>query len=324
MNDNENITQLLKWASSILNTQENILKSNILVKTPWSIVIKIENGKDCYYLKQTPRDLYIETEIINVIQKNNSNSPAPKILFKNDELNCFLMNSCGDYSLRTKFNGVINEELLVKGLNAYIKTLRSFEKNFDRFLKIGVPDWRIKCLPELFVALLEKKDMLLDEKLTLDEIDQLMNLVPTIKLICQSLSDKKIKETLVNCDFNENNLIINENTQKISIIDWGESVISHPFFSIASHLKSIARRYQLDLNGLQLESIKQHCLSCWSDIANRDELNEIYRNILRLHPIFSALGLHRLQVVTNNTSKEAQRWFIAGELQTFLKNERER
>jgi hypothetical protein len=324
MSNDKTINQLTQWAFSVLNAKEATFKSSVVVQTPWSIVIKIQNGKDCYYLKQTPPDLYIETEIIAAIVKNNPDSPMPNTLFKNDELNCFLMNSCGDYSLRAKFNGVIDDRLLIQGLNSYIKTLRSFEHNFDGLLGVDVPDWRVKRFPELYISLLENKDKLLGEGLTLDEIEQLIKLTPTIKLICDSLSDKKIKETLVNCDFNENNLIINENTQQISIIDWGESVIAHPFFSIASHLKSTARRYKLDLNGPRLESIKQQCLSCWSDMANRNELNEIYQNILSVHPVFSALGLHRLQMATNNTSREMQRWFIAGELQTFLKNERKR
>lgn len=326
MNNNENINQLIKWACSILNIETTSVKhkSNVVVQTPWSVVIKIESGEDCYYLKQTPPDLYIETEIINVIQKNVADSYTPKIIFKNGGSNCFLMNSCGDHSLRTKFNGTIDENLLIDGFSAYIKIQRSLEQHIDDFLSIGVPDWRIRNLPELFYDLLEKKDMLLDEGLTFNEIDQLIKLLPTIQSICNFLSDKKIKQTLVNCDLNENNMIMDEHTHKISIIDWGECVISHPFFSIASHLQSIARRYQLELNGPLLESIKHKWLSRWLEVANKNEIDKIYQNILRVHPIFSALSIHRLQMATHNTSKKMQRWFIAGCLQTLLQNEKER
>ncbi|MFI4937982.1 MAG: phosphotransferase [Candidatus Berkiellales bacterium] len=325
MNKNENITQLLKWLSNALNTQgiSAEYKSNVLVQTPWSVVIRIEIDQDCYYLKQTPADLFIEPEIINVIQKNMPDSHTPTILFKSHEFNCFVMNSCGDHSLRTKFNGSIDAELLIRGLNSYIKIQRSLEQDLDDFRAIGVPDWRINLIPDLFVDLLEKKDVLLDDGLTPNEIDQLMKLVPTIKSICEFLAAQKVKATLVNCDFNENNMIINEDTQQISIIDWGESVISHPFFSIASHLQATARRYQLELKGQLLGSLKQKWLSCWSDVANKNELNEIYQNVLRLHPIFSSLGIYRLQAATTNKSKEMQRWFIAGCLQTLLKNEGE-
>ena len=71
MDDNENIAQLLKWAFSVLKIESlGKCKSDIVVQTPWSIVIRIKNNQNCYYLKQTPPDLYIEAEIINIIQNN--------------------------------------------------------------------------------------------------------------------------------------------------------------------------------------------------------------------------------------------------------------
>lgn len=297
------------------------MESNVVIHTPWSFVMKVEIGQHCYYLKQTPPNLFIEPELIKCIQKNMADAPTPKILFTNPKLNCFIMNSCGDHSLRTKFHGIIRSDLLISGLESYIKIQRSLEQALGDFEAIGVPDWRINHIPDLYVELLENKALLMDEGLTPDEIEQLIKLVPTIKSICESLSKNKIKDTLVNCDFNENNMIIDEDTQQISIVDWGESVISHPFFSLASHLESTARRYQLELNGQLLESIKQKYLSCWSDLVNKNGLDEIYQNILRLLPIYSSLGIYRLQAATNNTSKEMQRWFIKGCLQTLLKNE---
>ena len=323
MHNNKNINQLLKWLSNVLNTQEipEEYKSNVIVHTPWSVVIKAEIGQYCYYLKQTPPDLSIESEVINFIQKNMSDAAAPKILFVNDKLNCFITNSCGDHSLRTKFNGALNAQLLIRGLNSYIKIQRSLEQHLNDSGAIDIPDWRINNIPDLYVELLEKKDVLVDEGLTRDEINQLMRLAPTIKSICELPSTHKIKDTLVNCDFNENNMIINEATREISIIDWGETVISHPFFSLASFSRNTARRYELESNEQLMESIRQICLSCWSDVVNNHELDEIYQNIQRLLPIFTALSLYRLQTATNNRSKEHQRWFIKDCLQTLLKNE---
>jgi len=317
-----NDAAMIAWAKQELNIQDDkrFNQSKAIVKTPWSNVIEINTQNSSVYLKQTPPDLFVEPEVINFIQKNMSDNATPKVLFINQKLNCFIMNSCGDYSLRTKFNGLIDAELLINGIKSYIKIQRSLEQYFDDVGAINIPDWRINHIPDLYVDLLEKTDILLEDGLTLDEIDQLMRLVPTIKSICESLSKHKIKETLVNCDFNENNMIINEDTQQISIIDWGESVISHPFFTLASHLRNTTRRYQLASKGQLVESIKQNCLSCWSDVVNKNELDEIYQNILRLLPIFSSLSIYRLQAATNNKSKGMQRWFIKGCLQTLLKN----
>lgn len=323
MDKEGNSNQLLNWLSKELYTDNcSELKTNIVVDTPWSIVIKVDAGQKCFYLKKTPSDLFIEPEIINFIQMTISNASVPEVIAINDKLNCFIMNSCGDLSLRTKFKGSLDAEVLIKGIKTYIQIQRSLENHLEESIAIGLPDWRVNRYPELYVALLEKEDILLEEGLKHDEINKLIELVPTIESICKSLSKYKIKDTLVNCDFNENNMIINEATQKISIVDWGESVISHPFFTLACHLSNIARRYKLELNGPILTSIKQTCLSYWSDVANINEINEIYQNIERLLPIYDALRIFRLQGATSNSSKQMQQIFISGSLRNLLDNEK--
>lgn len=317
--------KIIKWASDCLVSKGLKIEHppEIVIETPWSTVIRFSTSNGCFYLKQTPVDLFIEPKIIKAIQKNISGSRTPTILLKNNELNCFIMKSCGDYSLRTLFNGTISADLLIKGLRSYIRILRSFDENLDAFDEMSLPDWRLHQIPQLYVELLEKKTLLIDEGITQSELDKLMELVNTIKSICKFLSEQKVTNTLVNCDFNENNMIVNEKTQQIFIVDWGECVITHPFFSIASHLQSIARRYKLELNGPFLEKIKQQCLYGWLDVANMNELEIIYQNILRLHPIFCSLALYRLQAATGNKSKEMQNWFIAQFLRTLISNERE-
>ncbi|MCS5711985.1 phosphotransferase [Candidatus Berkiella aquae] len=288
-----------------------------VIETPWSTVIRFPTSEGQFYLKETPADL-IEYETIKAIKHLIPDAPIPIILHHNQELNCFLMNSCGDYSLRTLFKGTIDSEQLIQGLHLYLNILRSLEQKREVFELIGIPDWRIEHIPDRYIELLEKKDLVLNEGFTSSELEKLIDLVPTIKTICHFLAEQNIKDTLVNSDFNENNLIIDKHTQHISIVDWGECVISHPFFSIAAHLQNNARRYQLELDGPLLENIKRECLSCWLDVASLDELEIIYQNILKLLPVFSSLCVCRLQTATHNKSKERQSWFIAELLKTLL------
>jgi hypothetical protein len=324
MYDNENITQLLKWLPDVLNSQKihEHYRTNVVVSTPWSVVIKVEVGQAVVYLKQTPPDLFTEPGVINCIHEKAVNAPVPKILFINHELHCFIMDSCGDYSLRTKFNGLLDADLITDGIESYIKMQRTLECSLSDFEEIGVPDWRITCIPQLYADLLVKKEMLLEEGLTPDEIHQLIKLIPTITSICQLVSQYKIKETLVNCDFNENNMIIDQETKKISLIDWGETVIAHPFFSLASIFRNTTRRYPLESKEEIIGSIRKKCASYWLDVVDESELNEVYRNIERLLPIFTSLSLYRLQAATNNNSKKMQRWFIKDFLKILIRNER--
>lgn len=315
--DKNNINKLIEWARSIFKHDCN---STVMVQMPWSVVIKLDTDNKTYYLKQTPPGIYIEAQVLDIINKNTSNILTPKVLHRNSELHCFIMESCGNHSLRTKFDGDLDTYKLISGLESYITIQRDLEGNTSDLLNIGVPDWRVKNFPKLYQDLLSKKDMLIDEGLTEKEIDKLVGLVPKIEGICKEFDGYSIKDTLVNCDFNENNMIIDESSQKISIIDWGESVITHPFFSIASIIHNLARRYELENDGDVLQYIKNTCLSNWQQSASESELEDIYNNILKLIPIYLALSLYRLQDVTNNKSKEQQRWFIRGHLELLLED----
>lgn len=312
---------IIEWGYRYLNSKGCSIEQipEVVVETPWSVVVRFITDRGLYYIKQTPLDLFVEVDVIDVIQRCVPDSRLPKLLSKNKDYNCFIMDSCGDCSLRTKFNGKIDANLLFKGFKEYIRIQRSFEKNPDSLLAIGVPDWRLSNIPELYAELLTKKDMLFEEGLTQDELVKLKDMIPKIESICKYVFAQSIKETLVNCDFNENNLIINVGTGQISIVDWGESVIAHPYFSIASLLMSSARRYKLELDGDLLQSIKHRYISCWSDMASDKELENTFNNVMKLLPIFSSLGLYRLQAATKGKSKGMQRWFVADSLRVLLK-----
>ncbi|MFN7096149.1 MAG: aminoglycoside phosphotransferase family protein, partial [Gammaproteobacteria bacterium] len=62
---------------------------------------------------------------------------------------------------------------------------------------------------------------------------------------CQKLCAYSIKETIVQPDFNDNNTLIDDKSQTITIIDLGEITVSHPFFSLINCLHVIKKHYAL-------------------------------------------------------------------------------
>jgi hypothetical protein len=288
---------LIRWVSQALNVDQSLIlkKSEVVVETPWSIVLKIVLSDGEYYLKKTPPDLFIETTINEYITSMLPDSFLPKVFSKNKDLACFLTKSAGDISLRKQFNGNIDRALLAQGIKNYLNILRALEQSTVILIEKGVPDWRLEQLPKLFSELLEKKELVDEEHMTVHDINALLDFLPEIERICKKSADFGIQQTLINADFNENNVILNKTTNALSIIDWGESVISHPFLTIASHLRSLSRRYNLDSRRGLLAEIKEVCFSCWSDLASQTACAEIYEDILKLQPVFSALAIKRLQ-----------------------------
>lgn len=310
---------LIQWAKTVLADDE--LKYDCVVETPWSVVFKIKTNRQCLYLKKTPTALFIEASIFNFIEQACPDTNIPKVLFENKDLDCFIMSHCGEQSLRTQFAGTIDVPLLMQGLQSYSFIQRSLANKKPQLLALGLPDWGAQRIPQLYQNLISQQSFLQDEGLTPKEIEQLKHLQSTIQSLADELSGSLVRETLVNADFNENNLILDKQTQTVSVIDLGESVVSHPFFSIAAHINNMARRYKLNINSETLKSIQQKWLDHWSDVDNSQNLQRTMLLVQKLLPIYLSLGIYRLQEATHQQSKRLQNWFIKDCLRMLLQSE---
>lgn len=311
------VNDLIQWAKVVL--VDDALKYESVAETPWSMVFKIKTNRQCVYLKKTPTALFIETSIFNFIEQACPGANIPKVLFENKDLGCFILSDCGEQSLRTQFAGKIDVALLMQGLQSYSLIQRSLTNKKPQLLALGLPDWGAEHIPELFQTLISQHAFLLDEGLTSKEIEQLKHLQKTIQSLADELSGSLVNETLVNADFNENNLILNKQTQTVSVIDLGESVVAHPFFSVAAHINNMARRYNLNINSDTFKSIQQKWLAHWADVDTPQNLQHTMLLVQKLLPIYLSLGIFRLQEATHQQSKRLQNWFIKDCLCLFLK-----
>lgn len=291
---------IINWAKECLDVglQKNWSRSKAIVKTPWSSVYNLYTQTDNYFLKWCPKELFIESSIFCIIHKYMPDAPIPKVLNDNEKLNCFLTKSCGHKTLRNIFQEKMDFDLWYLGLENYTKVMRNQERYIEEFINIGVPDWRMKELPELYKSLLFEVDLLEAEGLSDYELNMLRGLYGKIKEIAHKLENSKISQTFINSDFNENNMVLDVEKGTIKIIDLGEAIISHPFFTIAAHLSNTQRRYGFSNDSYDLENIKTKWLGNWQDVAPMKEINADYDLVLKLLPLYFALSTHRLYTAT--------------------------
>ena len=76
----------------------------------------------------------------------------------------------------------------------------------------------------------------MNDGLSEDEFIILNKLKPKLISICEKLSKYKIKETFGHADFHDKNILIDTANQRTTLIDLGEVVITHPFFSFRNCL----------------------------------------------------------------------------------------
>ena len=112
------------------------------------------------HVKQILPDLFIEVDVIQKCRELCEITDIPEVIAADKKLHCFLMKECGDASLRTVFDGSLNIDLLVQGLQVYTKMQKVTAPHMDAFLQAGVPDWRLENFSKLYQDLINNEEFL--------------------------------------------------------------------------------------------------------------------------------------------------------------------
>jgi len=241
----EKLAQITSWAKGMLLSEGYSLNAlpEVIQATPWSSVTKFITSNGYVYLKQTPPALSLEADIIQILY-NEFNASVPIIIATNKNLNCYLMQDCGN-SLRKLLKQNFQPNLLCQVIKKYTYIQDATKNHTGAFIDLGVPDWSPDKLPLFYSQLLSKEDLLIADGMTIAELEQCRGLCSRLVSMCERLSRYKTPPTLDHCDFHDGNVLITDATNNLTIIDWGETVITHPFFSLLTFLNTIARHYDL-------------------------------------------------------------------------------
>lgn len=256
---NNNDAKIISWAKNVLNISDNKIfaQSKMLLKTLWSNVMAINTQEGTVYLKHMPEQIALEADIIKHL-KNKFNASVPEIIADNKKLNCFLMKDAG-VPLRTILKKKFNVDLMCEAIHQFVKLQISVGHYVEGLLELGVPDWRLNKMPDLYKKVISHKDMLMADGLSESEINELEDLLPKITHLCERLSGYGIKETIVQPDFSDNNTLIDSNLKAITLIDLGEISISHPFFSLLNCLHVIKKHHALTNKDAVYLRVKEAC-----------------------------------------------------------------
>lgn len=292
----KNHTHTIKWATDCLIAKGYFLPDSpeIVVETPWSNVIRFSTSKKDVYLKETPPPLFLEPKIIQLLA-DQLHASVPFVIASNDDLHCFLMKDAG-LSLRKYLKNEFQPNLLCQAITQYTAIQRLAENHIESFLALGVPDWRLDKLPVLYNQLINQTEFLKADGITNEELQILHDLSPKISEQCELLSQYQIPETLVQPDFNTNNTLFDPLSKKMTLIDLGEIVITHPFFSLHNFLLQATIHHgvkEMDQTYHQLQNT--YCEN-WLELATKHQLLDGFTLVKKLLPIYSALALYRLMI----------------------------
>ncbi len=296
----------IAWAEKYLESNGYFLKNvqpENIQSAPWSNVTCFETTQGAVYLKMTPPALSLEPSVIRILSEEYPDE-VPVIIAVNKELNCFLMRDSG-IPLRQFFQAGFQPELLCKAIKNYTAMQLSTADNLNALIEIGVPDWRLEKFPELYKHYIAHEELLISDGLTPNELGKLRRLQSKVTRLCETLSSYKIPATLDHSDFRDNNILIDPETQKITIIDLGETVISHPFFSLINCLRDVQWRYGLKETDEAYLQLQKACFENWLSFESRERLLEILSYARELWPIHENLAQYRLMMSCDEASFQA-------------------
>lgn len=288
-----------------------------VLRTPWSCVYRFSTHLGDCYLKQVPPALWVEAEVIKILQEKFS-AAVPLLIASHAQEHCFLMHNAG-ITLREFFKQGFHSDILATAIQHHTAIQRGTALHLTLFLDRGVPDWRLINLPLLYRALITQEQLLRDDGLTAAELNQLSQLTPKLIALCEQLSRYSIPETLSHCDFHDNNVLIHPQTQCITLIDLGEVAITHPFFSLLNMLHRAQESYALTES--QYHSLQHHAFEPWLDLASEEELLRIMSLIQQFWSIHHVLAEYRLLSSVDSSSFQRLRreGRLANNLRFWLK-----
>lgn len=310
----------LEWAKHVLANQGFLFENPIEVvrEMPWSTVYRIPSSQGNLYLKLAAKPFGIETILLPYLSRYY---PAllPHVLATNPELHAIIMNDSGE-PLRPILQKKYQVNLAMKAIDHYATIQIGMIAHVDELLALGVLDWRLSTLPNIYLDLLAQKEALIHDGLTADEIERLIKMQPQVLQLCIELAQYQIPETIEHGDFHDNNILMSSK-QQLLINDWGDTVITHPFFSLTTCLSSVRRNHLIESSSPCYATILHGYLKHWLKFEPQNRLMAAFTLAKRLSPIKFVLSFHRITLCGDGEACDRYRGFVADALKLFLKAE---
>ena len=291
---NNTQTLIINWATDALVSHGYTIQQapEVLIETPWSNIIRFSTLQHDVYLKQMPSDISLDPQIIRCLM-DQCHASVPVVIDINEDLHCFLMKDAG-LNLRAYLKNEFHLDLLIQAIREFTGIQRSTETHIQSLIVLGVPDYRSDKFSKVYDQIINQADFLKADGMTDDELKILRDLSPNVAEQYALLSEYQIPETLVQLDFNTNNMLFNPITKKMTLIDLGEVVISHPFFSLHNFLYTTTVHHGIKEGDQTYRQLQNACFEKWLPNACKEHLFEGFMLAKKLWPIFGAFGCYRL------------------------------
>ncbi len=212
---------------------------------PWSTVINVMTNEGMLYFKATASETVHEAALT---QKLAEWYPRymPKLVSVDFARGWMLMRDGGE-KLRASIRPTKDVSPWKQVIPLLSEVQIGVSSHASELLSLGIPDMRLQHLPKILNDLLADTNMLrLDQPdgLSSEDYQRAQDLQPRFTEVCAELAAIGIPETINHGDFHDGNVLINNGN--ITLFDWGDGSLTHPFVTLRTFFVSIEIALELD------------------------------------------------------------------------------
>jgi phosphotransferase family enzyme len=242
---------------------------------PWSTVLRVPtDAGDLWFKANMPAQAF-EAAVIQTLARRRPDLVPTLLAAELDR--GWMLQADGGTLLRDIVDGTDHGAWL-DILPRYAELQIDTASERDRLLAVGAPDRRLALLPAQFEKLLADRSAL--HSLTIDELNRLRALLSRIDEECRQLAAFGLPETIQHDDLHDGQVFVRDGGYVF--FDWGDSCVSHPFYTLVVTLAVLAYRLGLEHGAPELDRFRDAYLEPWTRFARRDELEHAFVLAYRL------------------------------------------
>ena len=278
------------WIRSALHSNDLQLVGEIEQPhiRPWSTVMSVPTNEGMFYFKASAAAFAHEPALTDYLARFRPEL-FPELLAVDTTRHWMLMRDAGT-PLR---QFIRSEKSIARWQNVvplYVNLQKDLTPHVDDLLALGVMDRRLGKLSALFETLIaDEPSMLLDteeDSLTTEEYARVRKSVPEFTRMCERLASFRIPETIHHDDFHDANIFVRDG--KVIFTDWGESAVTHPFFTLIVMMRSVDNSLGADFSP-ESELLRDMYLTEWTSYAPLAELRSVLKLAQRIGYVNRAL-----------------------------------
>jgi hypothetical protein len=244
---------------------------------PWSTVLRIPTDEGDLWFKANMPTQAFEAGVVETLAERRPDLVPP--LLAVDLERGWMLQADGGTLLRSIVDGT-DHGVWVDILPRYAELQIDAAPDRERLLAAGAPDRRLAALPGQFEELLADRESL--PTITDEELERLHELVPRIEEDGRALAAHRLPETIQHDDLHDGQVFVRDGGYVF--FDWGDSCVSHPFFTLVVTLAVLAYRLNVEHGAPETDRFRDAYLEPWTGFASRSELAEAF-------PISHRLGV---------------------------------